>query len=114
VFIGGARATPPFELPIMESASQRPRFGTGQEGTARAGAGSDVLHDVEAAVLKRPGRELAPSCDVFCLGRRGEKLGADLPGSPIMAADDPEERTTILMVWVGNWSDGSPAPSMQH
>ena len=47
-------------------------------------------------------------------GDAAKSWGADLPGSPIMAADDPEERATILMVWVGNWSDGSPALPMEH
>jgi hypothetical protein len=47
-------------------------------------------------------------------GDAAKSWGADLPGSPIMAADDPEERATILMVWVGNWSDGSPGPPMEH
>jgi hypothetical protein len=36
--------------------------------------------------------------------------GGNLPGSPVIAADDPEERVTIFMVWVGEWSDGTPAP----
>jgi hypothetical protein len=35
--------------------------------------------------------------------------GADLPGSPVMAASDPEERVTIAFVLVGDWSDGTPA-----
>lgn len=37
--------------------------------------------------------------------------GAGLAGSPIIAAKDPEERATILMVVVGHWSDGSPGPA---
>ena len=36
--------------------------------------------------------------------------GANLPGSPVMAADDPQERVTIFLVGVGKWSDGTPAP----
>jgi len=40
--------------------------------------------------------------------------GANLPDSPIIAADDPEEGVTIFMVWVAKWSDGSPAPGMAH
>lgn len=35
--------------------------------------------------------------------------GANLPSSPIIAANDPEERVTIFMVVVGKWSDGTPA-----
>ena len=37
--------------------------------------------------------------------------GANVPGSPVIAANDPEERVTIFMLWVGKWSDGTPAPS---
>ena len=55
-----------------------------------------------------------PHLMFFVPGDAAKSWGADLPGSPIMAAADPEERVTILMVWVGNWSDGSPAPSVQH
>ena len=35
--------------------------------------------------------------------------GADLPGSPIIRADDPQGRMTVFMVPVGRWSDGTPA-----
>jgi hypothetical protein len=40
----------------------------------------------------------------------GSTWGADLPGSPIIAAKDPEARMTIFMVPVGHWSDGTAAP----
>jgi hypothetical protein len=43
-------------------------------------------------------------------GNATESWGANLPGSPVIAANDPEERATILMVWVGQWSDGTAAP----
>jgi hypothetical protein len=33
--------------------------------------------------------------------------GADLPGSPIMAGPDPEDRLTVFLVPVGKWSDGT-------
>jgi hypothetical protein len=36
--------------------------------------------------------------------------GADLPGSPILAVDVPEDRLTIVMIPVAKWSDGTPAP----
>jgi hypothetical protein len=86
------------------------RTGTGQKGTAHSGAGSDVLHDVEAAALERPRHELASASDVFVAGNAAKSWGANLPGSPVIAADDPEERATIFLVWVGNWSDGTLAP----
>jgi hypothetical protein len=64
--------------------------------------------------LNDQGTSWHPHLMFFVSGDAAKSWGADLPGSPIMAADDPEERTTILMVWVGNWSDGSPAPPMEH
>ncbi len=33
--------------------------------------------------------------------------GADLPGSPILSGDDPQDRLTIFMVPVAKWSDGT-------
>jgi hypothetical protein len=55
-----------------------------------------------------------PHLMFFVSGDAAKSWGADQPGSPIMSANDPEERVTILMVWVGNWSDGSPAPPVDH
>jgi hypothetical protein len=34
--------------------------------------------------------------------------GAGLPGSPILAADDPEDRLTVFLLPVAKWSDGTP------
>jgi hypothetical protein len=36
--------------------------------------------------------------------------GADLPGSPIITSQNPEERLTIFMIPVRRWSDGTAAP----
>jgi len=50
---------------------------------------------------------------MFFVSRDATKSwGANLPGSPVMAADDPEERVTIFLVLVGKWSDGTPGPSI--
>ncbi|HVC47862.1 MAG TPA: hypothetical protein VND90_11495 [Terracidiphilus sp.] len=46
----------------------------------------------------------------FVSGKVAATWGANLPGSPVIAASDPEERVTIFMVWVSHWSDGTPAP----
>ena len=35
--------------------------------------------------------------------------GADLPGSPIIALQNPEEHLTVFLVPVGRWSDGTAA-----
>lgn len=41
--------------------------------------------------------------------------GADLPGSPIITSQNPEERLTIFMIPVGRWSDGTaPLPAGSH
>jgi hypothetical protein len=53
-----------------------------------------------------------PHLMFFIPGDAAKSWGADLPGSPVMSSNDPEERATILMVWVGKWSDGTPAPTM--
>ncbi len=47
-------------------------------------------------------------------GDAAKSWGADLPGSPVMAANDPEERATIFFVLVSEWSDGTPAPPVVH
>lgn len=40
--------------------------------------------------------------------------GADLPGSPVASDSVNYERTTIIMVKVPNWSDGTPGPAMHE
>ena len=47
-------------------------------------------------------------------GDAAKSWGADLKGSPVMAANDPEERVTIFLVWVGQWSDATRAPQATH
>ena len=47
-------------------------------------------------------------------GDAAKSWGANLPGSPIIAVDNPEARVTIFMVLAGEWSDGTPGPSMVH
>jgi len=64
--------------------------------------------------LSDRGMSWHPHLMFFVAGDAAKSWGADQPGSPIMAANDPEERVTIFLVWVGNWSDGSPAPQMEH
>ena len=61
--------------------------------------------------LNDRGKSWHPHLMFLVSGDKGKAWGADLPGSPVMAANDPEERATILMVWVGTWSDGTAAPS---
>ena len=60
--------------------------------------------------LNDRGKRWHPHLMFFVQGEAGKSWGADLPGSPVMAAPDPEEHVTIMMVWTGKWSDGSPGP----
>ena len=64
--------------------------------------------------LSDSGKSWHPHLMFFVAGNAAKSWGADLPGSPVIAADDPEERATIMMVWVGKWSDGTPAPQATH
>ena len=50
----------------------------------------------------------------FVPGDASATWGANLPGSPTIGANDPEERLTIFLVWVGHWSDGTPFSAAGH
>jgi hypothetical protein len=64
----------------------------------------------EQQYLNDRGKSWHPHLMFLVSGDVAKSWGADLPGSPIIAANDPQERVTIFMVWTGNWSDGTPAP----
>jgi hypothetical protein len=64
--------------------------------------------------LDDQGKNWHPHLMFFVPGDAAKSWGGNLPGSPVIAANDPEERATILMVWVGKWSDGTPAPLIVH
>jgi hypothetical protein len=55
-----------------------------------------------------------PHLMFFVSGDAAKSWGANLPGSPVIAGNDPEERATIFMVLAGTWSDGTPAQSTMH
>jgi len=55
-----------------------------------------------------------PHAMFFTAGDATKSWGADLPDSPVMSANDPEERVTILFVMADKWSDGTPAPKTMH
>jgi hypothetical protein len=40
--------------------------------------------------------------------------GADLPGSPILASDDPQDRLTVFLIPVAKWSDGTADHRDEH
>ena len=47
----------------------------------------------------------------FSPGNMTKSWAADDPNSPVMVANDAEERVTILFVLADKWSDGTAAPS---
>ena len=55
-----------------------------------------------------------PHLMFFVSGDAVKSWGANLPGSPVIAGDDAEERVTVFMVSTGNWSDGTAGPSTMH
>ncbi len=64
--------------------------------------------------LNDEGKNWHPHLMFYVAGDVAKSWGADLPGSPIIAANDPEERVTIFMVVVGKWSDGTAAVQGMH
>jgi hypothetical protein len=55
-----------------------------------------------------------PHVMFFVSGDAVKSWGANLPGLPVIAGEDPEERVTIFMVLASTWSDGTPGPSTMH
>ena len=59
-------------------------------------------------------RSWHPHLMFFVSGDAAKTWGANLVGSPVIAANDPQERATIFMVLARTWSDGTPGPSTTH
>ena len=64
--------------------------------------------------LNDTGKSWHPHVMFYASGDAEKSWGANLPGSPIMAAYDPEQRVTTFFVLADEWSDGTPGPSMTH
>ena len=64
--------------------------------------------------LNDRGKSWHPHMMFFVSGDAAKSWGANMPDSPLIAANDPEERATIFMLWVGKWSDGTMAPEVEH
>ena len=61
--------------------------------------------------LNDQGKAWHPHTMFFSPGDMTKSWAADDPNSPVMRANDPEERVTILFVLADNWSDGTAAPT---
>lgn len=59
--------------------------------------------------LNDRGKSWHPHVMFIVPGDAAKSWGANLPGSPVIATYDPEERATVFMVLVAEWSDGTPA-----
>jgi hypothetical protein len=64
--------------------------------------------------LNDDGKAWHPHVMFYVSGDAEKSSGANLPGSPVIAASDPQERVTVLMVLASQWSDGTPAPPVAH
>jgi hypothetical protein len=64
--------------------------------------------------LNSQDKDWHPHLMFFVEGDAAKSWGANLPGSPVIAASDPEERVTIMMMMAEHWSDGTPGPAMKH
>lgn len=60
------------------------------------------------------GHSWHPHVMFYAAGDVAKSWGANLPGSPVLAANDPQARLTTFFVVVHNWSDGTPGPPMEH
>ncbi|HUN84841.1 MAG TPA: hypothetical protein VMU48_10700 [Terracidiphilus sp.] len=64
--------------------------------------------------LNDDGKSWHPHVMFYVAGDAEKSWGANLPGSPVMAAYDPEQRLTTFFVLTGHWSDGTPGPPKKH
>jgi hypothetical protein len=64
--------------------------------------------------LNDNGKAWHPHLMWFVQGDVADAWGANLPGSPTLAASDPENHMTIFMVKLGHWSDGTSVAQEAH
>jgi hypothetical protein len=61
--------------------------------------------------LNDRGKSWHPHVMFYSPGDMTKSWAADAPNSPVMVANDPEERVTVLFILADKWSDGTAAPS---
>jgi hypothetical protein len=64
--------------------------------------------------LNDHGMSWHPHVMFYVAGNAEKSQGANLRGSPVMAAYDPEQRVTTFFVLVPEWSDGTLGPARMH
>lgn len=95
---------------------------------------AQMFEGIKAAFDKKELRPLEPGAMCYMMSKHGylsdrdghwhphlmffvplmeaKAWGAGLPGSPILASEDTQDRLTVFLVPVGKWSDGTVAPPM--
>jgi hypothetical protein len=73
-----------------------------------------VLHDVEGWIFGRRCRHWHPHLMFLVPLAEPAAWGADVPGSPIIAAKDEQDRLTVFLIPLSKWSDGSTAPPIEN
>ena len=76
------------------------------------GAGAMSYMMSKQQYLGDEGHSWHPHLMWFAAGDAAKSWGANVEGSPVMAAPDLGDGFTILLVAVGKWSDGTVAPVM--
>jgi hypothetical protein len=76
--------------------------------------GPEVYMMSKQQYLNDRGTNWHPHVMFYVSGDAVKSWGANLPGSPVLAAYDPEQRVTTFFVVAGEWSDGTPGPPMEH
>ncbi len=64
--------------------------------------------------LNDRGKSWHPHLMFYIPGKAAASWGANMPDSPVLATYDSQVGATVFMVWVGKWSDGSPAPPIKQ
>jgi hypothetical protein len=62
--------------------------------------------------LNDQGKNWHPHVMFYYSGDMTRSWAADDPSSPVMVANDAEERVSVLFILADKWSDGTPAPPM--
>lgn len=103
---------------VMSGTRSKPDFVRATEAAFKSGELKPVDRGSAAYMMSKQqylgDRDKAwhPHVMFFVPGDMTKTWGADLPDSPVITANDPEEHVTILFVVADKWSDGTPGPPM--
>jgi len=74
------------------------------------GSGAMAYMMSKQQYLNDRGKSWHPHVMFYSPGDMTKTWGADDPNSPVIVANDPQERVTVLFVLADKWSDGTTAP----